>query len=300
MKSVTAAPALAAIVLASCGGAGSKPQVGYQLDSSMASAIPADTVALLGGRWDLLRKSPLYAKAVPLLPGEGAGGLVSRFGLDPNKDIKEFVAAYNGKEPVFLISGSFRSNEVLDKAARETGGQRTNYQGKPLVIRGGSGGLAALSASILAAGSEPRLHECIDRLAQSAKLEERWTAGLRSLPAQTQIWVLSTGGMTMNLPGNLGNVDKVLSSLDSLAGWGDLSRGVRLSLTGSTREASAAKQLHTQLRGLIGMGRLSTPDNRPEMLKLFDAIQTKQDDQKIVVDVDLAEAALDTLLKQMR
>ena len=300
MKSLTAAPALAAMVLISCGGGGSKLPVGYQLDPSLASAIPADTVALMGGRWDLLRKSPLYAKAIPLLPDEGAGGLASRFGLDPDKDIKEFAAAYNGKEPVFLISGLFRSNEVLDKAAREAGGQRVEYKGKPLVMRGGSGGLAALSATVLAAGPEQRLHECIDRLAQSAKLDERWAAGLRSLPTQTQIWVLSAGGLAMNLPGNLGNVDKVLGSLDSVAGWGDLSKGVRLSVIGTTREAAAAKQLHTQLRGLIGMGRLSTPDNKPELLKLFDAIQTKQEDRKIVVDVELAEAALDTLLKQTR
>ena len=298
MKIVSTAPALAALVLISCGGMVSR-QEGYRLDASLAPAIPADTVVLVGGRWDLLNKSPLYAKVAPLLPGEGAGGMASQYGLDPAKDIKEFVAAYNGKDPVFLITGSFRSADVLDKVARQAGGQRADYQGKALVARGASG-MAALSPAILAAGPVPRLHEIIDRLAQSAKLDERWAAGLRSLPGQAQVWVLTAGGTTLNLPGNLGNLDKVLGSLESVTGWGDLSKGVRLSVTGSTRDPDSAKQLHTQLRGLIGLGRLSTPDNKPELLKLYDAIQTKLDDKKIVVDAEIAEATLDTLLKLVR
>ncbi len=298
MKMVSSAPALAALVLISCGGVVSR-QEGYRLDASLASAIPADTVALVGGRWDLLNKSPLYARFAPLLPGPGASGLAGQYGLDPAKDIKEFVAAYNGKDPVFLITGSFRSNEVLDKVARQAGGQRADYRGKALVARGPNG-VAALSPAVLAAGPVPRLHEIIDRLTQSAKLDERWAAGLRSLPGQAQVWILTSGGTTLNLPGNLANLDKVLGSLESVTGWGDLSKGVRLSVTGSTRDADSAKQLHTQLRGLIGLGRLSTPDDKPELLKLYDAIQTKLDDKKIVVDAEFAEAALDTLLKLVR
>ena len=145
-----------------------------------------------------------------------------------------------------------------------------------------------------------RLHESIDRLAQSAKLDERWVAGLRSLPSQTHLWFLGTGGATLNLPKgtNLGNLDKILASVDQIAAWADLSDGLRLTAKASARDAESAKQLHTQLRGLIGMGRLSTPDNKPELLKLYDGIQTKLDGKKLDVDIDIPAATLELLLKR--
>ena len=287
--------AAASVCLLSCGGGGSQP--GYRLDPALASAIPADTVALGGGRWDLLRKSPLYSKIQSKLPMAGMSGMVSQFGIDPDKDLQEFVAAYNGREPLMLARGTFRVKELFEKLVGE-GGQQSTYKGKSLVTRG-EAGVAALSATVLAAGPAPRLRECIDRLSQSAKLDERWAAGLRALPSQAQIWFLATGGATLNFPrgSNFGNIDKVLASLDTISGWADPSKGLRISINGATKDAASAKQLHTQLRGLIGMGRLATPDNKPELLKLYDAIQTKLDDKKIAVEADLAEAEIDALLK---
>jgi len=285
--------ALAAVSLVSCGGGGS---TGYQLDRELASAIPADTVTLAGGRVDLIQKSPLYSK----LPTGATDGFASQFGLDPRKDIKEFVAAYNGHDPLVVLNGSFHSSDVLTKIASQPGAERTEYKGKAVVTRG-NGGIAALSGTVLAAGSVTLLHESIDRLAQGAKLDERWAASLRSLPGQTQLFLLSAGGSSLNLPrGNLGNVEKLLGSVDSLAAWADFSKSLHVAATALARDADAAKQLHTQLRGLIGMGRLSTPDNKPELLKFYDAVQVKQDDKKIEIDIDIPEATLDALLKQFR
>lgn len=283
--------ALAAASLVSCGGG----STGYPVDRDLASAIPADTVTLAGGRVDLIQKSPVYSK----LPAV-TGGLATQFGLAPRKDIKEFVAAYNGRDGLILLNGSFRSADVLTKLASQPGAERAEYKGKPMVTRG-QAGVAALSGTILAAAPVARLHESIDRLAQSAKLDERWATSLRSLPAQTQLWLLSAGVSSLPLPGgNLGNVEKMLSSVDSLAAWADFSKSIHVAATALTRDAEAAKQLHTQLRGFIGIGRLSTPDNKPELLKFYDAIQVKQDDKKVEVDIDMPEATLDILLKQFR
>lgn len=287
------AAAFLALFLMGCGGGGSKQ--GYQLDAELASAIPADTVALGGGRWDLIQQSPLFARLRPMLP------TLPQFGFDPSKDVKEFAAAYNGRDPLLLISGTFRTQDVLNKLAAEPGAQRSDYHGKPVVSRG-EAGVAALSAKVLAAGPLPRLREAVDRVAAGAKLDERWAAGLRTLPAGAQLFLLTSGGATLNLPrgSNLGNLDKILGSVDSLSAWADFSKSVHLAATASARDANAAKQLHTQLRGMIGLGRLSTPDDKPELLKFYDAIQTKLDDRKIDVDVDMPESVLDTLLKQVR
>ena len=42
-------------------------------------------------------------------------------------------------------------------------------------------------------------------------------------------------------------------------------------------------QLRAGLKGIIGLGRLSTPDSKPELLKLYDAIQVDQAQQKVTV-----------------
>ena len=159
-------------------------------------------------------------------------------------------------------------------------------------------GVAILSGSVVAAGPVARLHEGIDRMAASAKLDARWSAGLQALPAQAQLWLLSGGGATLNLPQgtNLGNLDKILASVESLSAWADLSKELHLAALAEARDAGAAKQLHTQLRGLIGVGRLSTPDNKPELLKFYDAIQTKLEDKRISVDFAMTESTLDSLL----
>ena len=282
----------------SCGG-GSQP--GYRLGAELASAIPADTVTLAGGRLDLVQQGAVFAKLQPNLPSGPLDEFAKRFGVDPRKDIKEFVVAYNGRDALMLASGNFAASALLDRVAAEAGATRGEYKGKPIVSRD-RGGLAALSKTVLAAGSTSRLHEAIDRMAQGSKLDERWAAGLRSLPASAQLWFLSSGGATLNLPqgSNLGNIDKILGSVDGIAGWADLSTNLHMAANATARDAAAAKQLHTQLRGLIGMGRLSTPDNRPELLKFYDAIQTKLDDKKIEIDIDMPPAVLEDFLKQMR
>jgi hypothetical protein len=291
--------AAAAAFAFSCGGVGRSPS-GYPLDPAIASAIPADTVALAGGRIDLLQKSPVFAKLKARMPAGAMAEYQTRFGIDPYKDLKEFAIAYNGKDPLLLASGP-RLKEQLEKVVKDSAGMRTEHKGKLLIAFGG-GGVAALSDTVLAAGPLPRLRECIDRMAQSSKLDERWAASLRTLPAAAQIFFLSAGAASLNLPmgSNLGNIEKILSSVESLAAWGDLSKSVRAAAIGSARDADAAKQLHTQLRGLIGLGRLSTPDNKPELLKFYDAVQVKQDGKTVEVDIDLPEAVLDTLIQQFR
>ncbi len=291
--------ALTTFLIGCNGGTGGGSSQGYPLASDLASAIPADTVALGGGRLDLVRQTPAFLQLQQMLPDGVLQGVTKEFGLDLRKDIREFVIAYNGREALLLATGSFRAPDILAKVASTAGTESGEFKGKALVTRAAVG-IAALSNTVLAAGPVTRLHESIDRLAQSAKLDERWAAGLRSLPAQTHLWFSGTGGATFNLPKgtNIANLDKILGSVDRILAWADLSKGLHLTAKASARDAESAKQLHTQLRGLIGMGRLSTPDNKPELLKLYDGIQTRLDDKEIDLDINIPTTTLELLLKR--
>lgn len=285
-------------MLAGCGGGGSVsgPQ-GYALDPALARAVPSDTIILGAVRMDRARKSPLYQEWQAKLPVASLDELKSRFGVDPRTDVDEMVAAYNGKEMLTLLRGRFKSGDLAAKLT-EAGGERADHGGKALVKRGDAG-VAFLSDTVAAAGPLPLLHAAIDN--KGAGKPASLLNSLTTVPADAHAWVLTTGGATLNLPqgSNAGNIDKVLSSLQSLIGWANFDQGLRIALRGTAIDADAAKRLHTQLRGLIGMGRLSTPDNRPELLKLYDAIETKQADTNIEANANVpAELLKQVLPKQ--
>lgn len=284
-------PAAVAALAAGCGGGGGGTAGDVlRIDPALLALVPADTLTLAGGRWDLLQKSPLYAKLEPMLPGDGPGGLRERLGVDPGKDLREFLFAHDGKAGLALARVTFNSQELADRLVKE-GAERSDYKGKTVLGRG-QAGLALVSDGVVAAGPMKLLHAAIDRAVSGAKpaLPERLARSLASLPSAAQFYFTGAGGATLNLPrgSNLGNIDKVLASLDSVTGFADLSKGVRVAATGQCTDAEAAKRLHTQMRGLIGMGRLSTPDNQPELLKLFDAIETKLDEKAIQLNVNLS------------
>ena len=308
-RSLCLLPLVILLQFAACGGGSSGPggsdAGGVRIDPTLAALVPSDTVNLAGGRIDRLQKSPLYGKLKPLLPAGAGGesGLRERFGLDPSTDLREFLFAHNGKSGLLLASGKFPAKDILERLTKE-GAEKSLYKGKTILGRESAGGLAILGDGLLAAGPASQLHALIDGLASGSGpkgLPAPLAKGLATLPADSHLYFAGAGGATFNLPQgtNLGNLDKVLASLESIAGFVDLSKGFKLSASGQSTDEAAAKRLHTQLRGLIGMGRLSTPDNQPGLLKLFDAIETKLTGRSIAVGIDLtleqAERALEVL-----
>ena len=57
-----------------------------------------------------------------------------------------------------------------------------------------------------------------------------------------------------------------------------------------------AKFVHDLVRGLVGFGRLNTPDNQPDLLKLYDAIQVTQQQAQTKVTADVPQELADKFL----
>jgi hypothetical protein len=102
--------------------------------------------------------------------------------------------------------------------------------------------------------------------------------------------------------GNLGSILDALRSVESATLGMNLSKGMDAVVVVNCKTERDAKFIHDLVRGLVGFGRLNTPDNKPEMLKLYDAIQvTQQQSQaKVTADVpeELADHFLDLWLKK--
>ena len=77
----------------------------------------------------------------------------------------------------------------------------------------------------------------------------------------------------------------------------DLRSGISASAKGECRTEQDAKNLSDAARGIVGMGRLSVPENQPEMLRLFDGIKVDQQQRSILLNVQIPPDLLDRLIK---
>ena len=76
----------------------------------------------------------------------------------------------------------------------------------------------------------------------------------------------------------------------------DFSKGLNLTVRLDCGTNDDARHVHDALRGAIGMARLSTPDNQPELLKVYDAIQVAQINSRVEVNGDLPGDQVDRIL----
>ena len=62
---------------------------------------------------------------------------------------------------------------------------------------------------------------------------------------------------------------------------------------------SYAVNLRDTAKGLIGFGRLSVPENQPEMLKLWDGMTVEQQARSVTVKADIPQNLVDRLVEML-
>jgi hypothetical protein len=226
-------------------------------------------------------------------------------GLDPRKDLSEILLCSNGKTALLLVRGKFHIAD-LEARFKTKGITPSMYKGHAL-YGDDRAAVNFLDDSTAVAGSPAEIHSLIDRPASGPSLPPDLRDLLRTLPGDDQIYAALTGGLeNLNLPlpreGNLGNILGALRSVESATLGMNLSKGIDAVAAVNCKTERDAKFVHDLVRGLVGFGRLNTPDNKPEMLKLYDAIQVTQQQQqtKATADVpqELADKFLDLWLKK--
>ena len=95
---------------------------------------------------------------------------------------------------------------------------------------------------------------------------------------------------------------QVLQSVSSATLGMNLSNGIHATADVECKTERDAKFVHDMIKGVVGLGRLNTPENRSELLKLYDGIQVTQQQTRahIAADIpqDLADRFLDLWLKR--
>ena len=267
-----------------------------QLDPLLIKFIPAQASSLLGARMTELRNTPMYQKMVAQQKLPQMEQFARETGFDPRTDVDELLlGSAEGPETTLVAArGKFHFHN-LQKASAEP------YRGYTIYSQE-QNGFVPIDASITIAGRVPLLKLAIDQykaggVAASKTLLDR----ARAIPDSFQVWAVSEGGLNLvsrQLPqaGSGINFARIFQNLEQTTFGADLRKGLRAVVSGSCKTADDAKNLGDGARGLVGFGRLSVPDTQPELLRLWDGIEIKQDDRRIALNADIPQELIDKLV----
>lgn len=292
------ATAAAAALLA--GGCKKAPPEHARIDAALAPLMPSDTTMAACLRLDLLKKTPIWEKYVAARKVPMLEEFQKRSGLDPLNDVWELVAVTNGKRPLVFVRGKFGGQFGLEPRLQIEGAQRLNYKGYN-ILAGKGGAVLFLNTGAAVVGDTVHVQQIIDnrdnpKEAPPARLLEL----VNNVPGGAQAWAVTTSAASLlpRLPedGPLANAGKVAADLGE--GWlhADLSNGVKFHAEGVYSTPESARQINDALRGLVGIGRLRTPDNQPELLRVYDAIEIKVRERNLTIDFNLNAELIDKLV----
>jgi len=284
-------------VLLALGAAGcNSAQIGRsRVDSTLAAFIPPDATVLAGVRMDQVRATPIFQKMTVQKQFPRLDEFARATGFDPRKDVRDLLIGSNGRDTVVAARGTFnlKSGE---------GATKTTYKGYTLYQRD-QGGVALIDSTTAVAGNLTAVHAAIDRFKAGDRTGPRsLLARAGEIAAENQVWSVSNAFDNLMIgrfpqDGNAAGVGRMLGSLENTTAAADLRSGVRGYLNGLCRTDQDAKNLGDSARGLVGLGRLSVPDNQPELLKLWDGIKVDQQQRTVKITVAIPQDLVDKLVE---
>jgi len=274
-----------------------------RVDNVLAKLIPADTQALFGARMEQLKTAPLYSKLVGQQKLPQLDSFAGETGFDPRRDVRDLLLASSGRSnsTVLLARGTFHiaENKLDPKMFK-----KVLYRGYVLTITPKEdAGFCIMDNTLAIAGPTSSMKAALDhylsptRDAGTALLDQA-----RAVPQQFQVWSVSTGSadfLANSLPheGNAANFGKIFRSMENTHFEADLSRGLNATAQGQCSTEADAKSLADAVRGLIGFGRLSVPDNQPELLRLWDGLRVDQNQRTITITANISQDLIDKLVQ---
>lgn len=270
-----------------------------RIDAALAPLLPSDTTMAACLRLDLLKKTPLWEKYVAARRVPMLEEFRKRSGLDPLNDVWELVAVTNGKRPLVFVRGKFGGQFGLEPRIEIEGAQRLSYKGYN-ILAGKGGAVLFLNTGAAVVGDTVHLQQLIDNRDNPKETPPaRLLELVKNVPGGAQLWAVTTSASSLlpRMPedGPLANAGKVAADLGE--GWlyADLRDGVKLHAEGVYSTPESARQINDALRGLVGIGRLKTPDNQPELLRVYDSIDIRTRDRNMTIDFNLQPDLIDKL-----
>ncbi len=271
-----------------------KSAVGPKIDPALATLIPEDTTLLVGMRLEALKQTPVYQKYIAGRKFPQIEEFSRQTGLDPKKALWELLFVSDGKHNVLLGRGEF-ANE-MEPRLEKGGAKRFGYKGYNLV-GDEKNAVVFFSGSTAAVGSTASLRFLIDQRGTSKGPPASLAALMKDIPSDAQVWAAYGGGpFDLGLSGNLANVNRVVHLIQGGSLYLDLRAGLNGVAAGECANGQAAEELQGALKAFIGLGRLNTPANQPELLKAYDGLRVTAQDQRVKLYIDVPQELADRFL----
>jgi hypothetical protein len=281
----------ALVLLAGCA---RKSVVGPKIDPALATLVPDDTTLLVGTRLEALERTPVYQKYLADRKFPQVEEFAKQTGLDPQKDLWELLFVSNGKNGVLLGRGKF-ANEMEPRLEKE-GAKRFGYKGYNLV-GDEKQAVVFISSTTAAMGATESLRYLLDQRGAAKGPPPALAQMMKDIPPDAQLWSVYAGGpMDLGLSGNLGNLNKLVNSVQSGTLYFDLRTGLSGVATGDCSTNQDAEDVQGALKAFIGLGRLNTPANQPEMQAAWDGLRVTLQDKRVKLYIDVPQNVVDQFL----
>jgi hypothetical protein len=282
---------LCALLLTSCA---RKSPVGPKIDPALATLVPDDTTLLVGTRLEALERTPIYQKYLADRTFPQVEDFANQTGLDPKKDLWELLFVSNGKNNVLLGRGKF-ANE-MEPRLEKGGAKRFGYKGYNL-IGDEKTAVVFISSSTAALGPTDSLRFLLDQRGASKGPPAALAALMKDIPSDAQFWAAYTGGpVDLGFGGNLANVTKLVSSIQTGSLYFDLRTGLNGVASGECSSDQSAEEVQGALKAIIGLGRLNTPANQPELQAAYNGLRVTQQDRRVKLYMEVPQNLVDQFL----
>lgn len=287
---------LSLVFFASC----SKPTESVRIDPALRVLVPDDTVLMVGLRLDALANTPVFQKYFASRTFPQAEEFHRVTGVDLKKDVWELLLCSNGKESLLLARGKFSPSDLEPKFEKE-GVERMGYKGFKM-FGNEQAAVLLINSTVAIAGPPAALRLLVDtknskRPDAPPVLVER----LRVLPQNTQFWAVYAGGpVRIPVPDNSnpGNVNRLLQTVKAGSLSVDFRFGIDATATGVCGTEKESQEVLTALRGIAGLGRLSTKENQTDLLRLYDSIIIDGSGREARLKANIASELVEKFLGQ--
>lgn len=268
-----------------------------RVDNVLIKMVPPGSLSLLGTHMDQIRNSELYRKLVESRKLPQLDLFSRQTGFDPRQDVREFLLADTPSGGAILARGTFHINPESHKDAKVI------RHGEYNVVVSGGGGFCILDGTLVVAGDVASILASLDEWKSGTHTAAQpLLAQANQVDPSSQVWGVSAGfaGFPANhMPGTGTGIDfsKIFKGLRNIWFQADFISGFRGEVHGSTATDQDAVNLRDTAKGLIGFGRLSVPENQPEMLKVWDGIMVEQEGRSLAIRADIPAALLDRLIQ---
>lgn len=275
-----------------------------RIDNVLVRMVPPGATSLVGVRMNEIRDTAFYLEILQ----QGKLPQLDQFArdtnFDPRRDVRELLFASTKTGGVLLARGSFKLSVKLDQALHN--GQKPLRHGVYNVWANANNGFCILDGTLAVAGDIPSIYTALDE----------WTSGrhvaaqplllhAKSIDGAHPVWGVSTGFagfLADNMPkgaGGSSGIDfaKIFRGLEDTWFEASFTKGFQGQVHGATSTEQDARNLRDAAKGLIGFGRLSVPENQPELLRLWDGFEVRQENRTLEIMVDIPQDLVSRLIQ---